>query len=134
MPKVILFNLFILEIYLILECSSQISHSYFWPCATKKKKKNWLIFIYHEFILICKRSGYFILLWRYNWLKNPAVWEAESILAHVSGTIFSPNMGFMQEHSKWYKFSLQDKFSENKQIFQKILFLAKSRLIFLKVH
>ena len=33
-----------------------------------------------------QKSGYFIyLFWRYGWLKNPAVWLAEDILAHISG-------------------------------------------------
>ena len=32
-----------------------------------------------------KKSGYFIdLLWRYGWLKNPAIWLAENILAQMS--------------------------------------------------
>ena len=48
-----------------------------------------------------KKIGYFIdLFWRYGWLKNPAIWLAENILAHISGTKIFPNMGFVQEHSK----------------------------------
>ena len=35
----------------------------------------------------CKKSGYFIdLFWSYGWLKNPAIWLAENILAHILGT------------------------------------------------
>ena len=45
------------------------------------------------FIII---SGYFIdLSWRCGWLKNPAIWLAENILAHISGTKIFPNMGFV---------------------------------------
>ena len=33
------------------------------------------------------KPGYFIdLFWRYGWLKNAAIWLAENILAHISGT------------------------------------------------
>ena len=33
-------------------------------------------------------------------LKNPAIWLAENIFAHISGTKIFPNMGFVQEHNK----------------------------------
>ena len=46
------------------------------------------------------------LFWRYCWLKNPAIWLAENILAHISWTKIFQNMGFVQERSKWNKFSL----------------------------
>ena len=49
-----------------------------------------------------QKSNYFIhLLWRYGWLKNPAIWLSENILDHISGTKIFPNMGVAQEHSKW---------------------------------
>ena len=40
-----------------------------------------------EFVPTCKKSGYLTdFFWRYGWLKNPAFWLAENILAHISGT------------------------------------------------
>ena len=89
------FHQFILEIQPISESHDQTGHTHFWPRPSKK-------------------SGYFIdLFWRYGWLKNPAISLAENILVHISGTRIFPNMGFVQEHSKWYKSSLYNKFSKN---------------------
>ena len=42
----------------------------------------------------------FYLFWRYGSLKNPEIWLAENILAHISGTKPFPNMGFVLEHSR----------------------------------
>ena len=54
-----------------------------------------------------QKTGYFIdFFWKYGWLKNPAIWLDENIFAHISGNKISPNMGFVQEHNKYYKFSL----------------------------
>ena len=40
--------------------------------------------------------GYFnCLFWRHGWLKNPAIWLAENILAHISRTKIFPNMRFV---------------------------------------
>lgn len=48
-----------------------------------------------------KKSGYFIdLFWKYRSFKNATVWLAESILADTSETIFLPNIGYVQHHSK----------------------------------
>ena len=72
-----------------------------WICTTMQKIIFWPTFNLCEFASTCKKSGYFIdLFWRYGWLKNPAIWLAENILVHISGTRISPNMGFVQEHSK----------------------------------
>ena len=50
---------------------------------------------------ICIKSGYFIdLIWRYGWLKNPAIWLSVNILGHIYETKILPNMGFVQEQSK----------------------------------
>ena len=58
-------------------------------------------FNFCEFVSTCKKSGYFIdLFWRYGWLKYPAIWLAENILAHISGTKIFPNTGFLQNHTK----------------------------------
>ena len=59
------------------------------------------LLIYVNLYQHTKRKGYFNdMFWRYGWLKNPAVWLAENILAHISGTNIFPNMGFVEEHSK----------------------------------
>ena len=53
-------------------------------------------FNYYQLVSTCKNSGYFIdLFWRYGWLKNPTIWLAENILAHISGTKNCPNMEFV---------------------------------------
>ena len=54
-----------------------------------------------------KKSGYLDdLFYRYGWSKNPAIWQAENILAPISGTKIFPNTEFVEEQSKYYKFSL----------------------------
>ena len=87
-----------------------LRYSQFWSHMTRlathisghaHPKISWSTFNLCEFVSICKKSGYFIdLFWRYGWLKNPAIWLAENILAHISGTRIFPNMRFVQEHSK----------------------------------
>ena len=48
-----------------------------------------------------EKAGYFIdSFWRYGWLKIPAIWLAEKILARILGTKILPDMEFVQEHSK----------------------------------
>ena len=67
----------------------------------------WSTFNSCEFVWTRKKSGYFTdLFWRYGWLKNPAIWLPENILARLSGTKLFPNMGFAQEYYQYYKFSL----------------------------
>ena len=98
MQKISSFHQFILEIQQILESRDQTGQTHFWP---SEPKIFWSTFNLCEFVSTCKKSGYFIdLFWRYGWLKNPAIWLAENILAHISGTKIFPNMGFVQEHSK----------------------------------
>ena len=109
-PKVIVFlNLhqdakiqFILEIQSILEFHTQTGHTQFWPCPLK----NLLIkFSLCEFVSPWKKSDCLIdLFWRYGWLKNPAIWLTENILAHISGTKILSNMEFVQEHRKKNQF------------------------------
>ena len=66
-----------------------------------------------EFVSTYKKSGYFILLFlKYRWLKNLPFWLTENILTHITETKIFPNLEFVQEHSKEYKFSLSNKFSE----------------------
>ena len=74
-----------------------------------------LAFNLHEFVLACKKSinswdtvnfraqrpDLLNLLWRNSSFRNYAIWLAESILAYISGTRFFPNIGFVQEHSKF---------------------------------
>ena len=41
----------------------------------------------NEFISTWRKSDFFIVLfYRYSWLKNPVIWLAKNILAHISGT------------------------------------------------
>ena len=43
-----------------------------------------------ELVSTCKKSGDFIDLFRrYGWLKNPAIWLPDNILAHISENFFS---------------------------------------------
>ena len=45
----------------------------------------WSTFNLCEFVSKCKKSGYFIDLFRrYGWLKNTAIWLAENIFADIS--------------------------------------------------
>ena len=48
-----------------------------------------------------QKYGSFIdLFCRYGWLKNPAIWLGKNIMAQISGTKSSQNMGFVQGRSK----------------------------------
>ena len=98
MQKISPFHRFVLEIQPIFESRDQTGHNHFWP---RPSKNFWSTFNLCEFVSTCKISRYFTdLFWRYGWLNNPAIWLAENILAHISGTRIFPNMGFVQEHSK----------------------------------
>ena len=98
MQKISSFHQFILEIQPILESRDQTGHTH---SGHANPKFFWSTFNSYEFASTYKKSGYFIdLFWRYGWLKNPAIWLAENILVHISGTRIFPNMGFVQEHSK----------------------------------
>ena len=82
--KISSFHQFILEIQQFLESWNQTGHTHIWPHVSKSFPTFDLCkFAYKT----CKKSGYFIdLFWRYSWLKNPAIWLAENILAYISGT------------------------------------------------
>ena len=41
------------------------------------------------------------LIWRFQSFKNTAIWLAESILAHISGTRFLPNIDYVQKYRLW---------------------------------
>ena len=91
MPKISSLHQFILDIQPILESHDQTGHTHFWP---HPPKIFWSTLNLCKFVSTCKKSGYFInLLWRYGWLKNSAIWLAENILVHISGTKFFQNMG-----------------------------------------
>ena len=65
----------------ISESHDQAGHTHLWPHTPSIF---WSTFNLCKFVSTCKISGYFIdLLWRYGWLKNPGIWLAESILAHI---------------------------------------------------
>ena len=56
-------------------------------------------FNFFELVSTCKKSGYFIdLLWRFCSFKNTPICLPESILAHISGTRFLPNIDYVQKH------------------------------------
>ena len=53
------------------------------------QKRFWSTYNLCEFASICNKSGCFIdLFWRYDWLKNPAIWLDDNILVHISGKNF----------------------------------------------
>ena len=59
------------------------------------------------------------LCWSYKWLKNPAIWLAESILAHISGARFFPNMGLCRNIANNINFHYRTNSEKtNAQIFQ----------------
>ena len=41
------------------------------------------------------------LIWRFQSFKNTAIWLVESILAHISGTRFLPNIYYVQKYRLW---------------------------------
>ena len=133
MQNIITFHLFILEIQSISESSDKSDHAHFRQCPPKKILINFIC----ELVSTCKKSGYFIdLFWRYGWLKNPAIWLAENILAHISGTKIFPNIGFVQEHS-WPNFSINSKnpvFGPFSQILGQKRFSPKIRLCHAQLH
>ena len=90
-----------------------------WPCFDYVQPKHLpTTFSFFEFLSTCKKWGCFIDLFRRNRLfKNPTIWLAKSILAYISVTRFFPNIGFVQEHSKLYNFSLKNKFKFKKPYF-----------------
>ena len=65
----------------ILESQDQTGHT---NCDHDHPDIFWSAFNICECLSRCKKSGYFTdLFWRYGWLKNPAIWLAENILAHT---------------------------------------------------
>ena len=76
--KISSFHLFIFEIQPILESCDQAGHTHFWPYPPINF---WSTFDLYIFVSTCKKSGYFIdSFWRYDWLKNPAIWLIGNIL------------------------------------------------------
>ena len=81
-------------------------------------KTFWLTFNLCEFVSTCKKSGYFTDLLRYGWLKNPAIWLAKNILAHISGTKIFPNIGSVQNTANNINFHYRSNSEKiNDQIF-----------------
>ena len=111
LKKICLLYLCIFQKQSVLEACDQVGHTHFDHAHPKNLR---LTFNLCEFLSSYKKPGYFIdLIWRYGSLKNPAIWLSDNILAHISGTNIFPNMGFVQKRSKYYKFSLETKFSKN---------------------
>ena len=69
-------------------------------------QNGWVTFNLYEFVSTCKKRLFIDSFWRYGWLKNPAIWLAKNIFAHIPGTKTFPNMEFVQGHSKKHKTSL----------------------------
>ena len=89
----------ILEVQSISESCDQTDHTHFLTISTQQIFDQLLIYV--NLYQHAKKSGYFIdLFCRYGWLKNPAIWLAENILVHISGTKILLKMGFVVEHSK----------------------------------
>ena len=84
--KINLLHLFILERQSISDSHDHTSHSFL---TLPNQKCFWSTYNLCEFAPICNKSGCFIdLFWRYDWLKNPAIWLDENILVHISGKNF----------------------------------------------
>ena len=112
MQKISWFYTFIIEVQSTLESHEQTGHTHFWPYPPKYFLINFNIYEFVEWI------WEFDLFSWYGWLKNPAIWLAEKIMAYISGTKIVSNMGFVQKHSKLYKFSLQKKFIKSYRLFE----------------
>ena len=94
--KISLFQLFVLEIHSFLWLTKLTTpifgHSY--------PKNYWSKFNFFELVSKCKKSGYSTdLFWRFRSFINTAIWLAVSILAHIPGTRFSPNIDYVQKHN-----------------------------------
>ena len=93
------------EIQQILECHDQTVHDHSWPCQPKNFISFYQILIYMNLYQYAKNEAISLIhSEKYGRLKNSAIWLAENILPHISGTFF-PILWFEQEHRK-YKFSL----------------------------
>ena len=68
------------------------------------------------------------MFWRYGWLKNPAIWLAANVLAHISGTkIIQNTVNNLNFHYRTNSVKIQKpKFSIN---WKKNMFLAHFWLI-----
>ena len=91
----------------IFESCDQTCHTNFWPCQRKKKSDQLLVYVnlyQHAKNLvisqICSRDMVDWKILQSDWLTT--FWP----ISQVSRKIFSPNMGFVQENRRLYKFSL----------------------------
>ena len=134
----------------ILEFHDQTGHIHFWPCRPLNFQRP---FNLDEFVPACRksvnswdtvnlrvqRSDLLNLLWRNSSFRNYAIWLAESILAYISGTRFFPNIGFVQEHSKFIIEQIQWKlmtkffFKFKKPIFGPFPKLLDQKKVFKKI-
>ena len=106
MQRISLFHLFILQIESILESHHMTSHVHFLTTPTPKifnicyiqlKSVNSWDTVNFEF----QGPDLLNMLWSNSSFRKYAIWLAESILVYISGTRFFPNIGFVQEHSKF---------------------------------
>ena len=119
MQKISSFHQFLLEKQPILESRDQNDHTHFWQHPSKNISIN---FNLCEFVSTCKKSGYFIdLLWRYGWLKNPAIWLAENILAPSQEQKFSQTWDLCRNRANNINFHYRTNSEKiNDKIFQYI--------------
>ena len=108
MQNISSFDLFILEVQSFQRPMTRLAKPIF---DHTRPQIFWSTFNLCELVSTCKNQV-ISLFWRYGWLKNPAIWLAENILGHLSGKKNFPNMGFVQDCSK-YEFSLSNKFCKN---------------------
>ena len=62
-------------------------------------KNFWSTFMWPR-INMQKIRLFYLFLVKIWWIKTPAIWLAENILAHISGTKVFQIIGFVQEHNK----------------------------------
>ena len=66
-------------------------HAHFWPCPLQYFSISF--FFSWNCINLQKKTGFLIILfYRYSWFKNPVIWFAKRILAHISRIRFFPKL------------------------------------------
>ena len=91
--------------------SSFLRYSQFLTMPHQKRFNQLLIFVnLYQYAKNEVVSSFINLLWRNAWFKNSAIWMAESILVHISGTTFFPNGNNMKFHYRTNKGKLKTKF------------------------
>ena len=91
----------------------------------------WSTFNSCEFVSTCKKSGYFMdFIWRCGWLKNPAIWLAENILAHTQKPKFFLIWNLCRNRANNINFIIAQTYAKFFPQIQKPLFLIRFWFIF----